>query len=630
MYSNVEMPRLQARTVEPIEYSKDIVLSDPLLSLVTVGLLSIGCQYFAYKIRLPAILPLLIVGIVIGPVFGVLNADDLFGDLLFPVVSLSVAIILFEGSLTLRFNDIAGHGNMVRNLCSIGVLVTWLVAATAAHYSLDLTWQLSFLFGALVTVTGPTVIVPMLRTVRPKTNIANILRWEGIIIDPIGALLAVLVFEFIVASQETAITHTLIAFGKTIGIGSVLGLASGYLLGISIRKELIPHYLLNTAVLTIILGVFAASNYVAHESGLLAVTITGMVLANMKDVDVEDILEFKETLSVLLISGLFILLATRLNLQSVIEVGWGSIIVLAAIMFVARPLAVLASSVGTGLKLNELALLSWIAPRGIVAAAVSALFSLKLEDIGYEGAGIVVPIVFMVIIATVVVQSLTSRTVASLLGVRAPAPTGYLLFGSSKFNRLLACEMINQKLDVTIADTNWDAISEARMAHIPVYFGNPMSDHAARHLDIATFGTVLIMSPYKQLNPLIAYHFEYTLGKDKVWSLTNNEQSARPSHQVSEQYAKKLTLFDEGVTYGYLASAIARGATVKTTRLTEEFTYKQYEQQYGLRATPLIAINSEGKSFTFVNGNSLEPKANWRVISLIEPEHALAENEALG
>ncbi len=556
----------------------------------------------------------------VGPVFGVLNADALFGDLLFPVVSLSVAIILFEGSLTLKFNDIASHGNMVRNLCSVGVLVTWVVAATAAHYSLELSWQLSFLFGAIVTVTGPTVIVPMLRTVRPQTNLANILRWEGIVIDPIGALLAVLVFEFIVASQESAITHTLIAFGKTIGIGSFLGLAAGYLLGISIRKELIPHYLLNTAVLTIILGVFAASNYVAHESGLLAVTITGMVLANMKDVDVEDILEFKETLSVLLISGLFILLATRLNLQSVVDVGWGSVIVLAAIMFIARPLSVLASSVGTGLKLNELALLSWIAPRGIVAAAVSALFSLKLEEIGYEGAGIIVPIVFMVIIATVVVQSLTSRTVASLLGVRAPAPTGYLLFGSSKFNRLLACEMLNQKLDVTIADTNWDAIREARMSDIPVYFGNPMSDHAARHLDIATFGTVLIMSPYKQLNPLIAYHFEYTLGKDKVWALTNNEQSARPSHQVSEQYAKKLTLFDEGVTYGYLASAIARGATVKTTRLSDEFTYEQYTKQYGVRATPLIAISNEGKSYTFINGNSIEPKANWRVISLIEPE----------
>ena len=595
-------------------------MSDPLMSLVAVGLLSIGCQYFAYKVRLPAILPLLIVGILVGPVWGVLDADALFGNLLFPVVSLSVAIILFEGSLTLKFRDIAGHGNMVRNLCSIGVVVTWGIAAVAAHYSLNISWQLAFLFGAIVTVTGPTVIVPMLRTVRPKTNLANILRWEGIVIDPIGALLAVLVFEFIVASQGNAISHTFIMFGKTIGIGVVLGLGSGYLLGLSIRKDWIPHYLLNTAVLTIILGVFAASNYVAHESGLLAVTITGMVLANMKNVDVEDILEFKETLSVLLISGLFILLATRLNLQSVIDVGWGAIIILIAIMFVARPLAVIASSIGTGLKWNELALLSWIAPRGIVAAAVSALFSLKLEEIGYEGAGIIVPMVFLVIIATVVVQSLTSRSVASLLKVRAPAPTGYLIFGGSKFNRLLACEMLNQDITVTIADTNWDAIREARMMDIPVYFGNPMSDHAARHLDIATFGTVLIMSPYKQLNPLISYHFEYTQGKDKVWSLTSNEQATRPSHQVSEQYAKKLTLFDEGVTYGYLASAVSKGASVKTTRLTDEFSFEDYNDKYNDRATPLLAINKEGKSYTFINGNSIEPKSGWRIISLVLPE----------
>lgn len=597
-------------------------MSDPLMSLVAVGLLSIGCQYFAYKVRLPAILPLLIVGILVGPVSGVLDADALFGDLLFPVVSLSVAIILFEGSLTLKFRDIAGHGNMVRNLCSIGVLVTWGIAAVAAHYSLNISWQLAFLFGAIVTVTGPTVIVPMLRTVRPKTNLANILRWEGIVIDPIGALLAVLVFEFIVASQGNAISHTLIMFGKTIGIGTVLGLSSGYLLGLSIRKDWIPHYLLNTAVLTIILGVFAASNYVAHESGLLAVTITGMVLANMKNVDVEDILEFKETLSVLLISGLFILLATRLNLQSVIDVGWGALVILVAIMFVARPLAVIASSIGTGLKWNELALLSWIAPRGIVAAAVSALFSLKLEEIGYEGAGIIVPMVFLVIIATVVVQSLTSRSVASLLKVRAPAPTGYLIFGGSKFNRLMACEMLNQDIAVTIADTNWDAIREARMMDIPVYFGNPMSDHAARHLDIATFGTVLVMSPYKQLNPLISYHFEYTQGKDKVWALTSNEQATRPSHQVSEQYAKKLTLFDEGVTYGYLASAVNRGASVKTTRLTDEFSFEDYKTKYNERATPLLAINKEGKTYTFINGNSIEPMSGWRIISLVLPEEA--------
>lgn len=594
-------------------------MSDPLLSLVSVGLLSIFCQFLAYKIRLPAILPLLITGIVVGPVFGILDADALFGDLLFPIVSLSVAIILFEGSLTLKFSDIAGHGNMVRNLCSIGVFVTWVVAAVAAHYSLGLSWQLSALFGALVTVTGPTVIVPMIRTVRPKTNVANILRWEGIIIDPIGALLAVLVYEYIVASQETALLHTLIAFGKTIGIGTVLGVGAGYLLGLALRKKLVPHYLQNTAVLTLILGVFAISNHVAHESGLLAVTITGMVLANMKDVEVEDILEFKETLSVLLISGLFIILASRLNLDSVFDVGAGVLIVLAAIMFVARPLSVLASSIGTGLNWRELALISWIAPRGIVAAAVSALFSLKLEQIGYEGAGVVVPIVFIVIIATVVIQSLSAKYVAQFLGVRSPPPNGFLIFGGSKFNRLLAKELIQHNLPVCIADTNWDAIKASRMMEIPAYFGNPTSDHAARTLDLGTFGTVLIMSPYKQLNPMIAYHFEYTVGKDRVWGLTNNEQTARPSHQVGTQYAKTLTLFDEGVTYGYLASAVSNGAKVKTTGLSDEFSFEDYVKTYKDRAIPLVALDENNRTHAFLNGRELKPKSGWKVISLVIP-----------
>ncbi|WP_425483737.1 cation:proton antiporter [Alteromonas ponticola] len=598
-----------------------------MITLVLVGLLSIGCQYFAYRVKLPAILPLLIIGIVVGPVFDVINADRLFGDLLFPVVSLSVAIILFEGALTLKFKDIAGHGNMVRNLCSVGVVVTWIVAALAAHFTLGMSWQLAFLFGAIVTVTGPTVIVPMIRTVRPNTNLANILRWEGIIIDPIGALLAVLVFEFIVAAQGSAISHTFLIFGKTIGIGLALGWAGGYFLGLCLRKSWIPHYLQNTAVLTIILGVFAASNVVAHESGLLAVTVTGMVLANMKNVNVEDILEFKETLSTLLISGLFILLATRLNLDAIADVGVGIVLVLIAVMFIARPLSVIASAVGTGLNWREMALISWIAPRGIVAAAVSALFSLKLEEIGYEGASMIVPMVFMVIIATVIIQSLTAGYVAKWLKVQAAPPTGFLIFGGSKFSRLLAKEMMNQEIGVCIADTNWDAIREARMMDIPVYFGNPMSEHASRNLQMETIGTVLIMSPYKQLNPMVAYHFEYTMGKMEVFGLSNNEQAARPSHQVSEHYARKLSLFDEGVTYGYLASAVARGASIKTTRITDEFSFTDYIETYGARVTPLVAIDDEQHFHTFLSGEEKIPKSGWKVISLIEPEQG-QENQS--
>jgi NhaP-type Na+/H+ or K+/H+ antiporter len=594
-------------------------VNDPIVALVAVGLISIACQFFAYKIRIPAILPLLVFGIIVGPVTGLINADLLFGELLFPIVSLSVAIILFEGALTLRFSDIAGHGSMVRNLCTIGTIVTLIVVAPAAHFALDISWQLAFLLAAVVTVTGPTVIVPMLRTVRPNGNIANILRWEGIIIDPIGALLAVLVFEFIVATQN-AISHTFIAFGLTLLVGLGIGAVMGYVLGIMLRKNWIPHYLENTAVLTLMLGAFAFSNLLAHESGLLTVTVMGMWLANMKNVDVDDILEFKETLSVLLISGLFILLASRIDLSSILNLGWGSIAVLGAIMFVARPLGVFLSSLGSGLNWRELALLAWIAPRGIVAAAVSALFSLKLEVLDYEQAGLLVPMVFLVIIVTVVIQSISSVLIAKLLGVRAPAPNGFLIFGGGSFCRLFAKELMSHDVPVILADTDWDAISAARMDNISTYFGNPMSEHAERTLDLSAVGGVLVMSPYRQLNPLVTYHYEHNLGKGTVLGLSNNEQQQRPSHQVSESYAKKLGLFAQDVTYAKLAGLVAQGAVVKNTGLSDSFSEDDYDKQYNGRALRLGVIDPSGRVSLYNTATTIKLAADWRIISLISPE----------
>lgn len=598
---------------------------DPIISLVAVGIISISCQFLAYKIKLPAILPLLIVGIIVGPVMGFIDADLLFGDLLFPIVSLSVAIILFEGSLTLKFKDLSGHGSMVRNLCTVGALITWVIAAPAAHYALGMTWQMAFLFGAIVTVTGPTVIVPMLRTVRPSSKVANILRWEGIVIDPIGALLAVLVFEYIIATQD-ALSHTLIAFAKTISVGVVFGALSGYLMGIVLRNNWIPHYLVNTAVLTLMLGAFEGSNVIAHESGLLTVTIMGMWLANMKRVEVEDILEFKETLSVLLISGLFILLASRIELSAMLDLGWQSIIVLLIIMFVARPISVFVSSIGTKLEWRELALLSWIAPRGIVAAAVSALFALKLEVLNYNQVELLVPMVFLVIITTVVIQSLTSVKVAKMLGQRAPAPYGFLIFGGGLFSRMFAKELQVQEVTVRVCDTNWEAIRLARMDNIPSYFGNPMSEHAERSLELSLYGTVLVMSPYKQLNPLVTYHFEHQLGKGAVLGLTVNEhQQQRASHKVSESYASKLCLFNEEVTYAKLAGYVAKGGSIKTTRISDEFTYEDYEQEYAGRSIRLCAIEPSGKVRMYTSLKNIQPKSDWRIISLITEEKPAEE-----
>ena len=591
-------------------------MSDLTLALALVGIISIACQFTAHKVKLPAILFLLVAGIFVGPVTGVINADDLFGDLLFPVVSLSVAIILFEGALTLKIADIGGHGAMVRNLCSVGVLVTWLVVTPLAYIGLDISLGLAALFAAIVTVTGPTVIVPMLRTVRPKGNVANILRWEGIVIDPIGALFAVLVFEFLMTQQD-AFTHTLWAFGQTVLSGLGFGAAVGYFLGRAIRGNWFPHYLQNTAVLTIVLGVFALSNAAAHESGLLTVTVAGMILANMKNVNVDDILEFKETLSVLLISGLFILLASRIDFAEIQAVGFGAIVVIVGIIFIARPLGVFLSSFGTGLSFKELALLSWIAPRGIVAAAVSALFSLKLEEQGYEQASVIVPVVFLVIITTVVLQSLTSTKVAEYLGLREPEPNGFLLFGASDFTRALAKELNNNNISSTIADPNWDAIKKARMESVRTYFGNPISDHASRRLDLTGIGNLLVLSPYRQLNPMVMTHFEHEFGHEAtILGLATSDTASMESHQISEGFAKKLTLFGESVTYGYLASAMKKGAIIKTTNISEDFTFQDYLNKYDRELIPLISISGK-KVGVFKSDKKTEPKAGWKIVSLI-------------
>ncbi|MGI5310572.1 cation:proton antiporter [Rheinheimera sp. WS51] len=590
-------------------------------TLALLGILSLFCQWLGWKLRLPAILPLLIAGLLLGPGFNVLDPDALFGDLLFPLISLGVAVILFEGALTLNFKEIKDHGRMVTNLVSIGALITWGICAVASHYFIGFSWEISLLFGALICVTGPTVIVPMLRTVRPTAKLASILRWEGIVIDPLGALFAVLVFEYIaVASDSTS--HMLTALGLMLSIGLGIGAITGYLVGIILRRNLLPHYLQNTAVLTIMLGVFVGSNLLQEESGLLTVTVMGIWLTNMRGVDIGEILEFKETLTVLLISALFILLAARLDSVAMLSLGWGGLVVLLVVMFIARPISIWFSAIGTSLQSKEKWFLSWVAPRGIVAAAVSSLFAIKLEALGYEGAAQIVPLVFLVIIGTVVIQSLTAATWARKLGVAAGSNQGVLIFGASKFARELAKVLLARQFRVVLADSNWDNIRLARMDSIPVYFGNPASEHAENYLDLTGVGKVFIISPYRQMNPLVSFHFQDIYGVDKVFGL-NSAEAVSARHQMSETYVKRLSLFGEHMSYAKLSSMVARGAVIKTTNITESFTFEHFVKRYGDGALPLLYI--KGKKLHVITGNTdnIIPH-DVELISLISA-HALLE-----
>lgn len=602
-----------------------------LIILTGIGLLSIMCQWFAWWVKLPAILFLLIVGIIAGPVTNWLQPDAIFGDLLFPMISLSVAIILFEGSLTLRFDEIRGLTKVVRRMVTVGVLVTWGLISLMTHWILNFDWTLAFLFGAVVVVTGPTVITPMLRTVRPNSRIANVLRWEGIVIDPIGAILAVLVFEFIISNQSGggAIGHTFIAFGQTLLAGIVAGAVGGYSLGVILRHHWLPEYLHNVAALTLVFGVFTASNVAQEESGLLAVTIMGMILANMKRVQVDNILNFKESLSVLLISGLFIILAARTDFSHFSELGWSALIVFIGIQFVVRPAKILISTMGSSLTWQEKALLSWIAPRGIVAAAVAALFALRLEQQGYEQAGLLVPLTFMVIIGTVVLQSATSRTLASWLGVAEPEAKGYLIIGANALARAIAKILEDKGYRTLLVDSSWDNIRAALMSGLKTYYGNPVSEHADRHLDLIGIGQLMALSPRSELNALATMRYRAEFGAGNLYVISPSRDEDSTDKRKFSMPKSTHILFGEDADYTRLMNMMDEGAEIRSTNITEKFGMTEYNAKYYGRSIPLFAINTKGRLYPFVVDAELEPGPGWTIIALVnnEDESVKAETQ---
>ena len=592
-----------------------------LIQIAAIGVIAIACQWLSWWVNLPAILFLLLSGIIAGPLTGWLQPDKLFGDLLFPIVSLGVAVILFEGSLTLKIHEIRGLEVVVRRFVTSGLVSTWLIVTMATHYLVDFSWQLAFIFGAVMVVTGPTVIVPLLRTVRPNVRIANILRWEGIIIDPLGALLAVLVYEFIVSERVTsAFGHTLIIFGQIILAGIVIGIISGYLFGLVLRKHWLPDFLHNVAALTIVFGVFAFSNHIQHESGLLAVTVMGMWLANMKDVHTEDILHFKESLSVLMISGLFIILAARVDFSDIRQIGWSAAGVFLVMQFIARPVKVFMATWRSPLSWQEKALLSWIAPRGIVAAAVISLFSIQLVNQHFTGAHLLVPLAFIMIIGTVVLQSATAGLLARQLNVAEPEPKGFLIIGANAVARAISKALIEQGYRALLSDSSWDNIAAARMEGLQCYYGNPVSEHADRHLNLIGIGRMLGLSPQGELNALASVKYSRDFGRGAIFTLSDSSSNKTDNQHKIAQAHRGSVLFAKDATFAKLSSLLGQGAEIHSTRLSKDFSFESYQGKYGNKAIKLFAIDPRDKLHVFTATSEVEPNTDWKIISLIMPE----------
>ncbi|EED32272.1 Na+/H+ antiporter [gamma proteobacterium NOR5-3] len=583
-----------------------------LYTMAAVLVLGVGAQWLAWRLKLPSILPLLALGILAGPATGLLNPDEMFGPILFPMVSLGVALVLFEGGMTLRFRDIRGHGAVVTNLVSWGAVLNWLLIAAGAHYLAGLSGDIAMLFAALMIVTGPTVINPLLRTMRAENSVSQVLRWEGILIDPVGALLAVLVFQYLLTGQ-----NSLMLFAESIGAGTFMGLAGAGSLGLVLRRHWVPEYLLNVLTLAWVVMVFAGSDALAHESGLLAVTIMGILLGNMRNVAVNEILSFKESLSVLIISVLFVVLGARVDPAEIIATGWQGVIILVVIL-AARPIIVWLSTIRSGYRWQQKALISWVAPRGIVAAAVSSLFAIRLEESGHEGASALVALTFLVILATVLLQSLSAGRVTKALGLAEAEPNGMLFVGANSVARAMAKALQDQGFRVKLADTSYEEIRAARMAGLEVYFGDPISSHADQFLELSGIGRLFAVSRRSRWNTLACMKFRGEFGPQRVFSLRNSEDRKETDRsRIADEYAPPR-LFTADVTFEKIASLLAGGAEMKTIRLSDDFSLEDYKRESGAKLIPLFSLGDKQKLRVIDDPDSIgKQSGTQRLIALV-------------
>lgn len=589
-----------------------------LIGVAAVVALGITSYWIAWRIHLPAILILLLVGFIAGPLTDFLNPDEIFGDVLFPLISISVAIILFEGGLTLQFKELKDTAQVVRNLVSIGVVVTWIVGLVSAYYILDMSFSLALLLSAILIVTGPTVIIPMLQHLHLVSRIGSVAKWEGIINDPIGAILAVLVFEVIsIGSSQAA--AAIVAFGilKTIVVGFGLGAAGAYILVFLLKRYWIPDSLQNPVTLMLVVMVFACSNVLQPESGLVSVTIMGIILANQRRVLIKHIVEFKENLRILFISALFILLAARLKMSDLQQINFQSIAFLAVMIFIARPAAVFLSTVRSKLNIRERIFLLWMAPRGIVAAAVASIFAFELTEAGISEASALKPLVFLVIIGTVVLYGITASPVAKWLKLAKPNPQGVLIVGSHSWARDIAKNLLDRKFRVCMVDTNWGNISSARMDGIKTYYGSVLSDNIIDDIDFAGIGKMLAMTPNDEINNLSILHFMRIFDRAELYQLSHREKADRERDQISAHLIGRI-LYGNDITFDYLTRRYNQGAKIKPVNLSEKFNFNNFKEYYGDSAVPLFLITENNELEVFATDNPPEPMPGQTLICLVD------------
>ena len=619
--------RVQAR--RSVRLSADLPSALPpdqvLLDLGTIAALGLGAQWVAWRWRLPSILLLLAVGLVAGPVLGLLDPDRLFGDLLQPFVSLAVAVILFEGGLSLELRELRTSARAIVRLCTVGVAVTWALATVLGVLVAGLTLPVALVLGAILTVTGPTVIGPLLRQVRPKGQVEAIARWEGIVADVIGATLAALTLHAVI-DAETARSSALgmlqsagLGLARTIVVGVVFGGLGAAILAVPIARHWIPDHLQSPISLAVVIVVYVGADQLAHESGLVAATMMGFLLANQTRASIHHIVEFKENLTTLLISALFVVLSANFDLAALRAVGWGGLVFVALTIVVVRPAAVFASTIGSNLASNERLFLAALAPRGIVAAAVSALFGLRLQEAGVPGAEVLAPAAFVMIMVTVTVYGLAAGPLARHLGLADAHANGVLIAGAGRFSITFASALKRLGVPVVLVDSNRASVAAARLEGLRAFRRSILAGDLFEHVPMAGIGKLMALTPNEEVNALACVHLAATFGRAEVFQVTASDPR---THTNLPSELRGRPLFRGTQSIGALDSEIARGAQIKATTLSPTFDLAAYLVQRG-PSTLLLGRLVQGKRLElFTSERGPEAAAGDVVLSLVDAASA--------
>ncbi|NOX84122.1 MAG: sodium:proton antiporter [Alphaproteobacteria bacterium] len=561
------------------------------LAFALIGVLGIGAQWLAWRFNLPAIVLMAIAGVVAGPVLGIFGPpgadgqppmEALFGEFYQPLIAIAVAVILFEGGLQLNFSELRGLTRGVGRLVFPGVAIAWALGAGAAYYIVGLSWQVALLFGGIMVVTGPTVIIPLLRQSKLDARPATLLKWEGIVNDPIGALLAVLVYEFIIfgngghASPGEIIGSIVMASALAGG----LGFAIGRLAASSFRRGWVPEYLKPPVLLALVLVCFETANLLQHEAGLLAVTAMGVTMANARIASINELRLFKENIVVILVSGVFIILTANLTFESFRDLDWSAFWYLVAMLFIVRPLTVFVSTIGAGLPWQERLLVGWIAPRGVVAVAVSSFFGAALVTAGFADGAKLIPLAFAMVFATVIAHGFTIGPLAKALGLASRERPGVLIAGASPWSVALAAKLKELEIPVMVADASWRRLQPARLADVPTYYGEILSEVTEHHLDLNRFGYLLALSGNEAHNALVSTDLAPELGRAAIYQV-NARGKDEEDRQALSYTLQGRTFLHSGAPLDELLRRHYQGWVYQRTRLSEEYPPEQYKEDAG-------------------------------------------------